>query len=1065
MDLDLERRAAAAFDRVFGLSGESLTVALHQECGDDASLRARVEELLRAAEREAFFLDGNFATPGDLNTPPVGGTEEWGGESGDALPARIGDCEILGVLGTGGMGIVYEGRQDQPRRPVAIKVVRAPGVTRAGLARFRQEAELLGRLDHPGIAKVFSVGIHKTPAGDFPFLVMELIPGATPITQHAQSRRLSWHQRLEMLADACDAVQAAHTALIVHRDLKPANILVGADGRVRVIDFGIAKSLSPDAGLPTIPTEGSRVVGTVHYMSPELLTRGATAASTQSDVFSLGVSMHELLLGTRPFGDDQTTMFEVMRRITTATAPPDSKAFRGLNPDLRTILGKAIAPDPRHRYATARDLADDIRNFLARRPIAARPQSRAYLAAMFVRRHRVATALSTIAVLALITLTVYSVAAGIGEKNARILADDRAVAASKELYRALMGSAARAIEDGDTATAVKQLRVAPEEWRGREHALLTAMVSSASRVVKTGSSIESLAIAADGSVRFVSRLGTGEWNDRGIETTQLIPLPQGGGPPPRLVHHSTDPELKIVAHEAPSAMETARLIFERAGQAAQTLNGTITRLMASAIDPSGQLLAISGPAMAIDGRTVVIDTVRGEVTGSIDRMGAVVFSPDGSTLWIAGMGLSRLDLRTGIAEHDLADGLEGRCESIAISADGARLAVRSTVAVHVFDPIGLSLVREIRSVGSGPIALDETGRWLAIADGQVVTLIETDTGAVAERLRSPTSTPVAIACSSVHDRLVAAESDGTLHSWDSLMTRIEDQRRVSEQFGVSADGSVIWTISAEPEDSPELRLLSTRAAGEGHTVPVTKAPTIAALSKDGRWLAWSESDGRLMLRAPDGAVRTVPPDGAMAISHLAGFGSDEPLIACCVSAYGRDPEWRIIQSGDAAQTVYSGPADGLIDLRETPDGGLLAVFVDRLEVFNPMGHRASEIKLPEMPFLARNTPDSQTIAALFVDGGISVISALTGAEAWRLASGWSGPEVLAMSIESPDRITLIRSDGVLGVWDRAFGDEPIMTISLVEPSERPRAAEVSRDGVIFLGLAGGGLRVHGRPED
>ncbi|MEW6250208.1 MAG: serine/threonine-protein kinase, partial [Planctomycetota bacterium] len=183
-------------------------------------------------------------------------------------PERVGRYRILGVLGCGGMAVVYRAEQDRPRREVALKLIR-PGIpTHQLLRRFEHEAQVLGRLHHPGIAQIFEAGCADSPEGPQPFFAMELIDGQ-PLTSYADENRLAPRERLSLLAQVCDAVQAAHQKGVIHRDLKPSNILVDRAGQPRILDFGVARTTDADVLLATLHTEVGAVVGTLPYMSPE----------------------------------------------------------------------------------------------------------------------------------------------------------------------------------------------------------------------------------------------------------------------------------------------------------------------------------------------------------------------------------------------------------------------------------------------------------------------------------------------------------------------------------------------------------------------------------------------------------------------------------------------------------------------------------------------------------------------------------------------------------------------------------------------------------------------------
>jgi serine/threonine protein kinase len=348
-------------------------------------------------------------------------------------PLQVGPYRILSVLGEGGMGTVYEAEQLEPvRRRVAVKLVKLGMDTRDVIARFEAERQALAMMNHPNIAQVFDAGAGTSGR---PYFVMELVEG-TPLTGYCDARLLPTNRRLELFAQVCDAVQHAHTKGIIHRDLKPGNVLVAeVDGRPvpKVIDFGIAKAIDQQAAERTLFTELGRMVGTPEYMSPEQAGKPSADVDTRTDVYSLGVMLYELLTGTLPFeaatlralayAEMQRIICEVepMRPSTRiASVPPaDAAPLAGrrretvaslagaLRRELEWIPLKAMRKDRDHRYRTASELADDVRNYLTGRPLLAGPETRAYQAWKFVRRHRGAAAVAA----SLLTLLIGGVAA------------------------------------------------------------------------------------------------------------------------------------------------------------------------------------------------------------------------------------------------------------------------------------------------------------------------------------------------------------------------------------------------------------------------------------------------------------------------------------------------------------------------------------------------------------------------------------------------------------------------------------------------------------------------------
>jgi serine/threonine protein kinase len=347
---------------------------------------------------------------------------------------RIPHYRVLRRLGVGGMGEVYEAQQQQPRRTVALKVVRAGMSTPSLLRRFAYEAEVLARLQHPGIAQVYESGSADGGHGLQPFFAMELVRGAAgqpapTLTEYAQAQKLSTRQRLELLAKTADAVHYAHQKGIIHRDLKPSNILVDERGQAKVLDFGVARVTDGDAQTMTLQTNAGQIVGTLAYMSPEQASGDPMQIDTRSDVYGLGAVAYELLAGRPPLELKGSALHEAVRVIREEEPARLSSLARGLRGDVETIVAKALAKEKQRRYASAAELAADIRRFLADEPIAARPPSVRYQLGKFARRNKT----GVVAALAvLVALAGGLVASSIGFMQARRQRDDAISAKNRE---------------------------------------------------------------------------------------------------------------------------------------------------------------------------------------------------------------------------------------------------------------------------------------------------------------------------------------------------------------------------------------------------------------------------------------------------------------------------------------------------------------------------------------------------------------------------------------------------------------------------------------------------------
>jgi len=308
----------------------------------------------------------------------------------------IGDrYRLLDKLGEGGFGVVYRAEQVKPiHRIVAIKIVKA-GVTSADiLGRFAIEQRTLAIMEHPNIARILDAG--ETDIGA-PFFVMEMVKGRS-ITSYCKQNALNLRQRLALFIPVCRAVNHAHQKGIIHRDIKPGNIMVMDEaGKAvpKVIDFGIAKVLEGEGSGHTIATGVDQLVGTPGYISPEQIENGSSHVDTRSDVYALGGVFFELICGRAlitPSDIAAKPIHVLLRDLAEKDPPKPSTIEPTVQGDLDWIALKALERDPDRRYGSADDLADDITRYLSFEPITARPPSRRYLIARFVRRHRVGVA-------------------------------------------------------------------------------------------------------------------------------------------------------------------------------------------------------------------------------------------------------------------------------------------------------------------------------------------------------------------------------------------------------------------------------------------------------------------------------------------------------------------------------------------------------------------------------------------------------------------------------------------------------------------------------------------------
>ncbi len=404
---------------------------------DDAK-RGGIERHLSECEacrkREAEYRGGDDALFQQLREADetLSETQILRNDAPASIPQRIGQYRIKRIIASGGMGTVYEAVQEQPRRVVALKVMKAGIASKSALRRFEYESQILARLRHPNIAQVYEAGTH-TPspskgermdqrrmidqsrdregaviAEGVPFFAMEYIPNARPVTDHAKEKQLGTKERLQLFTQVTAAIHHGHQKGIIHRDLKPGNILVDSQGQVKIIDFGVARATDSDMAITTLQTDVGQLIGTLQYMSPEQCDADPHDLDVRSDVYALGVVLYELLCDQLPYDVRAAAIYEAARIIREEQPKRPSTVSRALRGDIETIALKALEKDRTRRYQSADEFGTDIHRYLAGEPISARPPSVIYQLRVFARRNKAAFAAIAAVFVILTAATIFS---------------------------------------------------------------------------------------------------------------------------------------------------------------------------------------------------------------------------------------------------------------------------------------------------------------------------------------------------------------------------------------------------------------------------------------------------------------------------------------------------------------------------------------------------------------------------------------------------------------------------------------------------------------------------------
>jgi WD40 repeat protein len=889
---------------------------------------------------------------------------------------RVPGYQVLGVLGRGGMSVVYKARQVNADRLVALKMILAGGEANpAELARFRTEAEAIARLQHPHVVQVFEVGQHQ----GLPFFSLEFCPGGSLHRQLAATP-LPPQEAAALVAKLARGVQAAHAARVLHRDLKPGNVLLAADGTPKVTDFGLAKKL--DAQGVTLSGD---IMGTPSYMAPEQASGQSKEVGPATDVYALGAILYECLTGRPPF--KAATAWDTLTQVV-FTEPVLPRQLNAQVPrDLETICLKCLHKEAPKRYASAAELADDLGRFQAGEPIIARPVGRLERGMKWVRRKPALAALS-----ALLVLVFFAGVAGVIWQWR--LAVDFAQAEQRTAYARAVALAYAEWRAGNAGNAQQLLHECRPELRGWEWHYLRRLFQVRQLATLDGhGEVLAVAFSPDGS-RFASAGAGGNVKVWDRQSLQEVFTLRGHAAAVTAVVFSSDGR-RLASGSADGSVR----VWDATGGVSVLTWPAHAAVTGLSFDPAGRRLASTGRGeRPLEGELKLWDATTGKALAGKtwgNLLTAVVFGADGRSLVTSAHDGNVVvwDAATlDASPHDFKGQPErfAPWTSVALSADGQWVTAGSSVGiVRVW---GKSTAQEFltptQAGVSGLVFAGRDGRILAAAmANNCVQAWFTKTGKPAFTLRGHQRAVTAVACSPDGRCLVSGSRDRTVKLWD---------------------------ISRHDEDMTLIR------SSEG--------VTSVAFSPDGAWLASAMRDkavkvSNLATRKVVVRVRSLP-----AVVHGLAFrpGGGEDLTPTLLATAGGDGTVRIweVPAGQEKLCLrgHGGPVHAVAF---RPDGDCLASAGDdgTIRVWGAMSGRERRcLRGHDGPVRAvAFSPDGRRLASAGDDGTVRVWAGTAGQEL--LTLGDHGGPVYAVVFSRDGRyLATAGQDEAVRVWDAATGD-------------------------------------------
>ena len=1025
-------RVQDAFAQAVELSGIERAAFLTRLRSDDAVVAKEVESLLGYHDESDSILDRHPT----ISLPP------------SLVGEIVGGCTLERVIGAGGMSAVYAAVQGFPPRRVAVKIVRRERLSASARRRLRVEAEALGRLEHPNIARVYAAGSQQIGSretdGESPFIVMELVEGAVTLPRWADDHELDAVARITLLATICDAVEHAHRAGVIHRDIKPGNVIVGLDGTPKVIDFGIASVADSTV---TAATEGP--MGTLAYMSPEQ-ARGSTI-DTRSDVWGLGALLYDLLADRPPFDMRDSSLERHLDRllhdqptqIAQAASESRTAAFvERLPAATDAVLRKALSTDPDRRYRSAGEFGDELRRLVRGEALLARPDSDWDGLTRLMRRHRTPLIAASGIALALVAALILSLAL--------LNSEQRAVArANWSAYVASISAANAMLDQGDASAAHEMLATAPPSLRGWEWNYLAPRCDQTEwqTQLPIKDQVYGLDYADDGRTLFAAAsrhrvaLDTTTHAERWRASTA-----------------STDPYWRV------RALNDGGAIFVRliAGLERVDASGAIEATVADSdvldigLDAARTRLFTNSPDGFVERDIHSLELLRSIAARppltALPR--AIAVAPDASRIIMGDMGgsVTALDSTTGVVAWSWkTPGAAVEIRGVAFSKDGTRVVACGGIHLVVFDAVTgdvvWHLVQTERFFRAPNFSADGNevlvATWMETVDrydardGAFVASITGCASQVWNEVPSPDGTSIAAGCLGARVQVFASDASTeipTIALDGSAVVSVAASTRV---YAVTALGA-LYTIDRETLESKRFPI-------EVHANAVRIAPdgTLAIAHNSG--VLWLSADGAVLRRASTtarahhigfvdrGAFTAVACDDGNEVFFNTTSGAEKFVVA------DRAPNCGVACDTQREGVLYipagQGGAPRLVNLTTRSSENLLLQ--------------------PEYPNVAALSPDRTTLAigAIFNEGEVTLVDARTMKQRANMPNHRGIVRAIAWNTDG-SRIASTASDDTVRIWHVEHESE-ILT------AWRGACADIAFDAsdALWLACADGQLRV------